>query len=80
MATFAVNWEAKKYSDFLLPAAKAAIMFAIFGRYGMLARFLLGKMGFIFDSNNLFDSAKKVAKMTGELLACALSIGYPFYT
>ena len=80
MSAYAVNWEAKNYSDFVIPAAKALLLFAIIKRGGALTRLLLAKMGFITDGNALFNSAKRVAKMTGELLGCALSIGYPFYT
>ena len=83
MAAYAVNWEAKNYSDFMIPAAKALLILALkFTKRdgGSIAVMLLSKMGFITDCNELFNSAKRVAKMTGELLGCALSIGYPFYT
>jgi hypothetical protein len=38
----------------------------------------LGSGGKIIS--DLFDSAKQTGKFTGELLACSLAVGYPFYT
>jgi hypothetical protein len=78
VSAYAVNWEAKNYSDIAVSAAKSLFILAIIYRGGPLVRMLLLKMG--IDVNDIFNSAKRVAKMTGELLGCALAIGYPFYT
>ena len=36
--------------------------------------------GGIYDLHRLFSNTKDMAKMTGQLIACSLAIGYPFYS
>ena len=36
--------------------------------------------GGIYDLDRLFSNTKDMAKMTGQLIACSLAIGYPFYS
>jgi hypothetical protein len=47
-------------------------------RYGVASGVTAaGGGGFV---GGLFGEAKKTAKVTGALLACALAIGFPFYS
>jgi hypothetical protein len=87
VAAYAVKWEAKTKEDVWAAMGKAGAMiggnialnYATGGALTLLRTVLLGgKGGYIF--HELFDSTKQMAKFSGELLACSLAIGYPFYT
>lgn len=82
-----MRWEAKKKDDLwaafaktgLLIGGNIALTYATGGALTLLRTAMLGKHG-VSVFHELFDSTKKMAKFSGELLACALAIGFPFYT
>ena len=83
---FAYKWESKSVKDLAIAggavAAKIAggalVTYLTGGTFTLLKCAMLGinVKGF----NTLFEKAKESAKLSGVLLACALAIGFPFYT
>ena len=62
-----------------LIGGNVAITYATGGTLSLLSTILLGSKGGMI-MHDLFNSTKQMAKFSGELLACALAIGFPFYT
>jgi len=86
-ALYSIKWEAKRKDDLwaafaktgLLIGGNIALTYATGGAMTLLRTVLLGRHG-VSVFHDLFDSTKKMAKFSGELLACSLAVGYPFYT
>ena len=84
---YAIKWEAKTKDDVWAAMGKTgaliggnvAITYATGGTLSLLSTILLGSKGGMI-MHDLFNSTKQMAKFSGELLACALAIGFPFYT
>ena len=83
---FAYKWESKKITDLALALGKVAgkvgieiAVTLITGAELSLFKYLLLGSN-VTEFTKLFSECKKSAKLSGQLLACALTIGYPFYS
>ena len=87
MAAYGVKWESKDESALwgaadktgLIVCGTVALTYATGGAMTLLRSIMLGHKS-VSVFNDVFDSTKKMAKFSGELLGCSLAIGFPFYS
>ena len=83
---FAYRWESANVKDLALAlgrvAAKVGIEIAVTlvtgAELSLFKYLLLGSN--VTEFAKLFSACKKSAKLSGQLLACALAVGFPFYS